>query len=183
MSRKSRTETENNQNIVNIHTGSSVCCLVAQTCLTLLWLFCSIFSMDSVAHQAPLSMGFSRQEYWSGLPFPSLEGLPNPGTEPTSPASLLHSRQILYHWDTREMYGNKSMSFCSKCRMLVTARSLVFIWEQQHLQNAAGYQKGSKEGRAPVMKGTESGVYRTVSPQQGSIQLKISVVTRLRSPR
>ena len=40
----------------------------------------------TVAHQAPLSMGFSRQEYWSGLPFPSLWGLLNPGIEPTSPA-------------------------------------------------------------------------------------------------
>ena len=37
------------------------------------------------ASQAPLSMGFSRQEYWSGLPFPSLGYLPGPGTEPTSP--------------------------------------------------------------------------------------------------
>ena len=39
-----------------------------------------------VAHQAPPSMGFSRQEYWSGLPFPSPEDLPNPGIEPGSPA-------------------------------------------------------------------------------------------------
>ena len=39
-----------------------------------------------VALQAPLSMGFSRQDYWSGLPFPSPGHLPNPGTEPTSPA-------------------------------------------------------------------------------------------------
>ena len=39
----------------------------------------------SVAHQAPLSMGFSRQEYWSGLPFPSPGDLPDPGTEPGSP--------------------------------------------------------------------------------------------------
>ena len=39
-----------------------------------------------VARQAPLSMGFLRQEYWSGLPFPSPWDLPNPGTEPTSPA-------------------------------------------------------------------------------------------------
>ena len=39
----------------------------------------------TVAHQAPLSMGFSRQEYWSGLPFPSPGGLPNPGIEPRSP--------------------------------------------------------------------------------------------------
>ena len=40
----------------------------------------------TVAHQAPLSMGFSRQEYWSGLPFPSPGELPDPGTEPVSPA-------------------------------------------------------------------------------------------------
>ena len=36
--------------------------------------------------QAPLSIGFSRQEYWSGLPFPSPGDLPNPGIEPRSPA-------------------------------------------------------------------------------------------------
>ena len=40
----------------------------------------------ATAHQAPLSMGFSRQEYWSGLPFPSPGDLPNPGIEPRSPA-------------------------------------------------------------------------------------------------
>ena len=40
----------------------------------------------TVAHQAPPSMGFSRQECWSGLPFPSPGDLPNPGIEPTSPA-------------------------------------------------------------------------------------------------
>ena len=38
----------------------------------------------TVAHQAPPSMGFSRQEYWSGLPFPSPGHLPNPGIEPGS---------------------------------------------------------------------------------------------------
>ena len=38
-----------------------------------------------VAHQAPLTMGFSRQEYWSGLPFPSPGDLPNPGIELKSP--------------------------------------------------------------------------------------------------
>ena len=40
----------------------------------------------TVAYQAPLSMGFSRQEYWSGLPFPSPGDLPGPGIEPGSPA-------------------------------------------------------------------------------------------------
>ena len=40
----------------------------------------------SIACQAPLSMGFSKQEYWSGLPFPSPGDLPDPGIEPRSPA-------------------------------------------------------------------------------------------------
>ena len=40
----------------------------------------------TVAHQAPPSMGFSRQEYWSGLPFSSPGDLPDPGIEPRSPA-------------------------------------------------------------------------------------------------
>ena len=53
--------------------------LVAQSCGT----FCD--SMDCSC-QAPLSMGFSKQEYWSGLPFPSPGDLPDPGTEPGSPA-------------------------------------------------------------------------------------------------
>ena len=39
----------------------------------------------TVAYQAPPSMGFSRQEYWSGLSFPSPGDLPNPGIEPRSP--------------------------------------------------------------------------------------------------
>ena len=52
---------------------------VTQSCLTLVtpW---------TVAYLAPLSMGFSRQEYWSGLPFPSPGDLPDPGIEPGSPA-------------------------------------------------------------------------------------------------
>ena len=39
----------------------------------------------TVARQAPLSMGFPREEYWSGWPFPSLGNLPDPGIEPGSP--------------------------------------------------------------------------------------------------
>ena len=40
----------------------------------------------TVAHHTPPSMGFSRQEYWSGVSFPSPEDLPDPGIEPRSPA-------------------------------------------------------------------------------------------------
>ena len=42
---------------------------------------------QTVAHQAPLSLGFSKQEYWSGLPFPSPGNLSNPGIETASPAA------------------------------------------------------------------------------------------------
>ena len=45
----------------------------------------------TVAHQVPLSMESSRQGYWSGLPFPSPGGLPNPGIEPRSPALQANS--------------------------------------------------------------------------------------------
>ena len=50
----------------------------------------------TVVHQAPLSLGFSGQEYWSELPFPPPGDLPDPGIEPVSSASLLHCRQILH---------------------------------------------------------------------------------------
>ena len=48
----------------------------------------------TVACQAPLSMGFSRQEYWSGLPFPSPGDLLHPGIEPGSPALQVGSLQM-----------------------------------------------------------------------------------------
>ena len=64
--------------------------LVATSCLTLVtpW---------TVAPQAPLSLGFSKQEYWSGLPFPSPGDLPDPGIEPESPALQAEaSVQVVY---------------------------------------------------------------------------------------
>ena len=48
-----------------------------------------------VAHQAPLSMGFSMQEYWSRLPFTYPGDLPDPGIEPGSPALQADSKEIL----------------------------------------------------------------------------------------
>jgi len=59
--------------------------LVAKLCPTL-------GTPGTVARQAPLSMGFCRQEYWSGLPFPPPGDLPDLGIKP----SFLHYRQSLY---------------------------------------------------------------------------------------
>ena len=53
------------------------------SCFSCVWLCYGLY----IAHQPPLSMGFSRQEYWSGLPCPPPEDLPNPETEPTSLSS------------------------------------------------------------------------------------------------
>ena len=83
------------------------CFIRVQLCATL-W---------TVAHQAPLSMGFSRQEYWSGLLFPPSWDLPNPGMEPVSPAYpvCIHLHLHLYLFDlNREIY----------CLRFVDARSL-----------------------------------------------------------
>ena len=55
-------------------------------------------TLSTVACKAPLSMGFSRQEYWSGLPCPSPGDLPDPGIEPMSLISTCIGRQVLYHW-------------------------------------------------------------------------------------
>ena len=56
--------------------------------------------MDCVAWQAPLLMGFPRQEYWSGLRFPSPGDLPDPETEPISPALGRHwqADSLLLHY-------------------------------------------------------------------------------------
>ena len=52
----------------------------------------------TVACQAPLSMGFSRKEYWSGLPFPSPGDLPNPGIEPRSPALQADALSLAFYF-------------------------------------------------------------------------------------
>ena len=61
---------------MNMHTYSKVKLLGRVQLFVTLW---------TVAHQAPLSMGISRQGYWSGLPFPPSGDLPDPGIKPTSP--------------------------------------------------------------------------------------------------
>ena len=68
-----------------------LCVLVAQSCPTL-------------CNQASLSMEFSRQEYWNGLPFSSPEELPNPGIKPWSPASQADSLPF-------ELQGSPIFSF------------------------------------------------------------------------
>ena len=77
--------------------------LVSKLCLTLAtpW---------TIACQAPLSMGFSRQEYWNGLPFPSPGELPNLGMEPRSPALQADSLPAELQGKPRVMIGLSKLS-------------------------------------------------------------------------
>ena len=82
----------------------------------------------TVAYQAPPSMGFSRQEYWSGLPFPSPGDLPNPGIKPGSPVLQTDAlpseppgkskRQIIINY--------KQVS--TGMHMCVTTRACICVW-------------------------------------------------------
>ena len=67
-------------------------------------LFDSFATPWTIAHQAPLSMGFPRQEYWSGLPFPSPQHLHNPGIKPMSLAWQAYSLP-LSQWGNPQRYG------------------------------------------------------------------------------
>ena len=80
---------------------SHVCvCVLSRS--VMLWFFASPWT---VAHQALMSMGFSRQEYWSGLPCPPLGNLPNPRIEPVS----CIGRWILYYSATWEAHAKSQM--------------------------------------------------------------------------
>ena len=72
-------------------------CGVDNVCVLSLSVMCDSTAPWIVVPQVPLSMLLSRQEYWGGLPFPPSGDLPNPGIEPTSPASPALAGRLLRH--------------------------------------------------------------------------------------
>ena len=74
--------------VQGLHLGYCCCYLITAV------VFDSLGAPWTVARQTPLSMEFSRQEYWGGLPFPSPEDCPNPGIEPTTAASKVDSLSL-----------------------------------------------------------------------------------------
>ena len=93
-----------------------VCVLVTQSCPT----FCdpTNWTPRAVAHEASLSIEFSRQEYWSGLPFSSPEGLPDLGIEPWSPALQMDSLPF-------ELQRSPEVLYCYR-----TTQIIYFIWTE-----------------------------------------------------
>ena len=102
------------------------------------WLSAALWTL---ARQAPLSVGFSRPEHWSGFPCPCSGDLPDPGTEPASRVSCV-GRQVRYHSCWLRGYIMQVKSSCSSCSfhcsctwilcstgMLdLSAHKVVFIW-------------------------------------------------------
>ena len=70
-------------------------CFITQSCSTL-------YDSQTVVCQAPLSMGFFKQEYWTGLPFPPPGDLPKPGIETTSPVSPALAGRFFTCWAISE---------------------------------------------------------------------------------
>ena len=116
-----------------------------QAC-SITYLFATLWTVPC---QAPLSMGFSKQEYWSGLPCPPPGDLPDSGLKPVSPASPYIGRQILYSWATG-IVGTKYKSiFLSPLRW--ESLRCIFL-----LKDGA-----SRNGREPVIDETWSQRNRT----------------------
>ena len=107
---------------------ASLCIIIIITLTESACLLTSVVSdswWPSVAHQAPLSMGFFRQEYWSGLPYPPPEDLPNPEIEPVLLCPL--------HWQVGSLPltpPGKSI----KCRVI--AKSITCTSTIMHIFNA-----------------------------------------------
>ena len=105
-------------------------CLDAQLCLCNPW---------TVAHQAPLSMEFSRQEYWHEQSFPSPGDLPNPGIKlrsPTLQADCLHLSQILILYCML-------IYLCSICNLEFKSNGRSLLCFYQHLAQNLAYSRSS----------------------------------------
>ena len=72
----------------------------------------SFATPQTVARQTPLSMGFPRQECWSGLPFPSAGDLPDPKIKPVSPAWQMNSLPLSHQGSLNRLYCCLVAKFC-----------------------------------------------------------------------
>ena len=122
----------------------------------------------TVACQAPRSMGFPRQEYWSGLPFPTIRDLPNPGVEPMFLVSLALAggffitespgRPMEYYSAIKKEWNNAicsnmdgSRDYCTKWSQSERERQIVheitYMWNLTYDTNELTYKKASLRHR------------------------------------
>ena len=93
----------------------------------------------TAAHQASLSMGFTRQEYWSGLSFPSPRDLPNPVIEPGSPALLADFYCLSHQGSLQLPLDEGSLPSPSKDLMIIN------VWGCVYLQKKGQRETGKSE--------------------------------------
>ena len=119
--------------------------LVIQPCLTLC-------DPRTVACQAPLSMEFSRKEYWSRYPFPSPTDLPDPGTEPRLP----HHRQIRCHLSHQGRPMQLPVCF-QMLNLILKNKNAFRLWSLQRLLHSYSRQNDPPQfqlctGQRPISK-------------------------------
>ena len=101
-----------------------VCICVRAWALSHIWLFSAPWT---IAHQAPLSVRFPRQEYWRGLPFPSPGDLPDPGIKPTSLVSPALAGGFSTSWATRETHDFRERVYLVSGKQLAIREGLGFF--------------------------------------------------------
>ena len=115
----------------------------------------------TIAYQAPPSVGFSRQEYWSGLPFPSPGDLPNPGIEPRSSTlqadalpseppgnrSVNNNKQLVNNLPAMQETWVRSLSQEDPLEKRMATNSSIVAWRSPWTEEAVGLQsmEGHKE--------------------------------------
>ena len=109
----------------------------------------------TVAHQAPPSMGFSRQEYWRGLPFPSPGDLPNPGIEPRSSAL-----QADTHQGSTQIREKKTELWASGAARREWAQEVKLRWCRLG-------------GGAPLERGSRAQVGQLMAPTSVAAELRV----------
>ena len=106
---------------------------VSQLCSTLC-------NPQTVAHQAPLSMEISRQEYWSELTFPSPGDLPNPGTEPRSPAGTIALMNTLNNFKLQLVVRHHDLD--KGCTMALYSTQILYSLPYNKLEKTDYHREG-----------------------------------------
>ena len=114
--------------------GSGIASAGVLNCFSHVWLLVTVWM---AAHQDPLSMGFCRQGYWSELPCPPPGDLPNPGTEPISPALQMDSLP-LSHLGSQQMCRDQTIVLCS---LLI----FISLWLTPHMYYLWNFEKGGSK--------------------------------------
>ena len=112
------------------------------SCFSRVWLFATPWT---TAHQAPLSLGFSRQEYWSGLPCPPPRDLLDPGIEPASLSSTCTGRRVLVQY-----YAPPGKPQCLWGCCIIYLDEFTFLWTEPTLMSSdrAGPVRGPSSSLA-----------------------------------